>query len=93
VPIWPAALEYSKRRIRPGRTTDVINDMERWVDWGPADDGWMGVLADPQTSGGLLMSVESGKVDALLSALESRGESGAVVGQVADGTPGTIRVA
>jgi selenide,water dikinase len=92
VPVWPAALAYSKRRIRPGRTTDVINDMERWVDWGPADDGWQGVLADPQTSGGLLMALEAGKVDVLLAALEARGESGAVVGRVVEGTAGTIRV-
>jgi selenide,water dikinase len=41
------------------------------------------VLADPQTSGGLLISVPAARVDALLRDLEARGvETRAVVGEV-----------
>jgi len=41
------------------------------------------VLADPQTSGGLLISVEASKLDDLLAALEARGvKTRAVVGEV-----------
>lgn len=41
------------------------------------------VLADPQTSGGMLISVAADKLDALLASLESRGvETRAVVGEV-----------
>lgn len=92
VPIWPAALEYSREHVRPGRTEDVIADLEPFVSWGPADDAWRGLLADPQTSGGLLMAVDPARVDALTEALERRGEHAAVVGEMAAGEPGTIEV-
>lgn len=92
VPIWPAALEYSRQGVRPGRTEDVIADLDPVVDWGPADDAWRGVLADPQTSGGLLMAVDPGSCDDLLEALDRRGESGSVVGRCVQGTAGQVRV-
>jgi selenide,water dikinase len=41
------------------------------------------VLADPQTSGGLFISVPAGRADALLAALRARGvETRVVVGEV-----------
>ena len=55
------------------RTEDVIAALDEDVDWGAADDAWKGVLCDPQTSGGLLMSVEGSKADALVAALAARG--------------------
>ncbi len=92
VPIWPAALEYSRDHVRPGRTEDVIADLEPHVEWGPADDAWRGLLADPQTSGGLLMAVAPERCDELLEALDRRGESGSVIGRCVDGTPGKVVV-
>lgn len=92
VPIWPAALEYSRQGVRPGRTEDVIADLDPVVDWGPADDGWRGLLADPQTSGGLLMAVDPTRCDDLLEALDRKGESGSVVGRCIEGTAGQVRV-
>lgn len=92
VPVWDSALDYSRDRVRPGRTEDVIADLERWVDWGRADDAWQGVLADPQTSGGLLMALPQDRADALLAALETRGEAGAVVGRIVQGTAGHVAV-
>lgn len=92
VPVWESALEYSRQLVRPGRTQDVIRDLAEWVEWGDADDAWRGVLADPQTSGGLLMAVAPERADALLEALESRGESAAVVGRMEEGTAGHVTV-
>lgn len=92
LPLWPKVLEYSRDGVKPGRTKDVLAFLGPFVEWGPADAAWQGVLADPQTSGGLLMAVEPGKVEALLAALEARGESGVVVGRAADGNPGNVRV-
>lgn len=92
VPIWDAALDYSRQRVRPGRTEDVIVDLTPHLSWDAADDAWRGVLADPQTSGGLLMAVASDKADALLTALESRGESAAIIGSVSQGQPGRVTV-
>jgi selenide,water dikinase len=93
MPVFEGALEYSRDGVRPGRTEDVIAALDPHVEWGSADDAWKGVLCDPQTSGGLLMAVSSGKVDMLLAALEERGESGACIGTVDSGDPGRITVA
>ncbi len=93
VPVWERALEYSRDGVRPGRTADVIADLSGAVEWGPADPAWQGVLADPQTSGGLLMAVPPERLDALLGALAERGEAAAVVGGIECGTPGRIRIA
>lgn len=51
------------------------------------------LLLDPQTSGGLLIAVDPGAVDALLAGLQERGTlAAAVVGRVEDGEPGRIHV-
>lgn len=90
VPVFPHALAYAGDMVRPGRTADVLAFLEPFVTWGPADQAWKGVLADPQTSGGLLMAVERAKVDALLAALGSRGEEASVVGRMEDGEAGAL---
>lgn len=92
VPVWPKVLEYSRDGVRPGRTADVVSFLEPFVSWGEADSAWQGVLADPQTSGGLLMAVAPWRVEELLAALEVRGDSAAVVGRAVEGEPGHVSV-
>lgn len=48
------------------------------------------LLADAQTSGGLLISCPAGRTGELLRELEARGDGGAVVGKVTGGPPGRI---
>lgn len=50
------------------------------------------ILADPQTSGGLLISVAADKAEALLAKLAETGGSGWVIGRVTDMHPGHMRV-
>jgi selenide,water dikinase len=50
------------------------------------------VLADAQTSGGLLISCPSDRLDSLRRDLSERGELAAEVGRVSDGVPGRIAV-
>jgi selenide, water dikinase len=51
------------------------------------------ILADAQTSGGLLIAVAADKLDALLSGLAKRGvETSAVIGEVVEGEAGRIFV-
>ncbi len=90
VPVWEKALDYSRDGVRPGRTQDVITDLAAWVEWGPADDAWRGVLADPQTSGGLLMAVASERTEALMKALQQRGENASIIGRVVEGESGRV---
>jgi len=92
VPVWPNVLRYAGDMVRPGRTADVLEFLGPFVTWGPADMTWKGVLADPQTSGGLLMALPPTRLDDLLAALEERGEEASVVGRMVDGEAGTITV-
>ncbi len=92
VPVWPGVVEYSEAGVRPGRTADVLAFLKPHVVWGPAGPTWRGVLADPQTSGGLLMAVAPSRLDDLLGALEARGEEASVVGRTVAGEPGVITV-
>ncbi len=46
---------------------------------------WRSLLADPQTSGGLLMAVGPDRAPVLLDALAARGETGVVIGRRIDG--------
>ncbi len=48
------------------------------------------LLCDPQTSGGLLISVAPDKVDTLLAQLEQAGENAAIIGEIGGGNAATI---
>lgn len=48
------------------------------------------LLADPQTSGGLLIALAAEKVETLLSKLQAGGEQGWVIGEVAAGPAGRL---
>lgn len=92
VPVWPKVVEYAEAMVRPGRTADVVAYLDEFTDWGPADFTWKGILADPQTSGGLLMAVAPERAEALLAALIARGEEAAIVGRAVAGEPGRVRI-
>ena len=67
----------SSSRTRTGRDTPVE---------------WRSLLADSQTSGGLLMSLPSAEVGRLIAALAARGETGVLIGDVSQGEAGMVRV-
>jgi len=50
------------------------------------------ILADPQTSGGLLMAVAPERHDVLHAALRARGVTAWTIGQVTGEHPGLLRV-
>lgn len=88
VPVFPEAKEMAAVGMIPGglnRNRDYrksIVKMEKAVDAITAD-----ILFDPQTSGGLLISVSSGKADLLLEKLRQAGilsvaEVGEVIGEL-----------
>ena len=84
VPVLEGVRELLAQGIAPGGTRRNLASADRDVDWAPAlDESDRLLLCDAQTSGGLLISVESGKVDRLVGALEAHGVSTAsVVGRV-----------
>jgi len=50
------------------------------------------ILADPQTSGGLLIAVAPARLDAMLAALRTRGVNAFTIGRVSDEHPGRLKV-
>ncbi|MHA6793952.1 selenide, water dikinase SelD [Pseudonocardia bannensis] len=62
-----------------------------WFDPGGLDRAEQVLLADAQTSGGLLLAVSPERSAALVTELRARGDvAAAVVGELTDGEPGTI---
>ncbi len=94
VPIFPEALDYANMGLVPGGArsnrqffsckVDVSGDMP-----GPLLD----VLYDPQTSGGLLISLSSDRAKDFLKAYkEDSGMDAWIVGQVVEGPPGRLQI-
>jgi selenide, water dikinase len=103
LPLFDGVLEYAAQGVVPGRTEDVIEYAAAFTRWpgheapdaGCADTGdlamWR-VLCDPQTSGGLLLSVAEDKADALLAAIRARAVEPYTIGRVVEGRAGTVTV-
>jgi selenide,water dikinase len=63
------------------------------VDWGALPEAEQLLLADAQTSGGLLLAVTPDAADALVAALTRHGTLAAsVIGRLGEGIPGTITI-
>jgi selenide,water dikinase len=90
VPAIDGALELARGGIVPGGTVRNRAAVDRHVDWGGLTEPEQLVLADAQTSGGLLVATRD--AEALVEALEARGVRGAPIGRVAAGVPGAIDV-
>jgi selenide,water dikinase len=86
VPFISGAKSYAKEFIFPGGASDNKLYFEEHVHYGRelADEEKL-LLFDPQTSGGLLLSVPSEKLDALLKRAEAVNQSLWVVGEVVEG--------
>src|SRR3990170_6165004 len=93
---FPRAKEFiSKRSLRPRTIGPNMDFLKDDVSCSPGvDEGTRMLLFDPQTSGGLLISVPRESADALLGALMERGVKDAhVVGEVVEKREGpSIRV-
>ncbi len=92
VPVFDRVREHALAGVVPGRTADVIEYVRPFTAWRGGDDvGWR-IMCDPQTSGGLLMSVSPELTGPLVAALTARGAGAAIIGSVTEGPAGTITV-
>jgi selenium donor protein len=84
VPILPAALTLASADVVPGGTLNNLAYVQPHVRFaGSVSRTAQIVLADAQTSGGLLISVPAARADALLAALRARGVAdAAIIGEV-----------
>ena len=86
VPLLPGVMELAERGVAPAGTHRNLEAVKRIVSRAPGLHRMAPILlADAQTSGGLLISVPAARLDALLAELESAGvETRAVVGEIVD---------
>lgn len=86
VPILPAARELAEQGHVPGGTRRNLEALEPVVDWVDIDETTRVLLADAQTSGGLLGACPPGR------AVELSREGAVIIGKVTDGPAGRITV-
>ena len=93
IPVIPGVRELARIAV-PGGSRGNLRYVADKVCFAPGiDEVEQLILADAQTSGGLLIAVSSEKLDLLLKGLAERGvETRAVIGSVTEGDPGKIVV-
>lgn len=79
VPFLEGASEFAAQGFVPGGTERNLAHFRRFVDGGCES---LDLLADPQTSGGLLLTCPAHSTDDLLADLASTGHTAAVVGEI-----------
>jgi selenide,water dikinase len=94
IPMFPQALTYAQSGIVPGGTHRNKKYRERQINLDPnLPPEISDILFDPQTSGGLLISVPSAKADTLLNKLKEAGiQQAAIIGEVVSDPKGIIGV-
>ena len=94
LPVLPGVVELLEGGIAPGGTHRNLESCADSVVWSEGlDEVDRLLMCDPQTSGGLLISVEESAVDGLLSDLNKRGVVGTVVGEVCAFNGNAVEVA
>ena len=73
----------------PGGTGRNVEFVDPFVDWSADRAVWEPLLADPQTSGGLVLCVRSDRVESVLRSLEATETPGCVIGEVTAAPPGS----
>jgi selenide,water dikinase len=90
----PAAWEYVRAGIAPGGTHANLKFLADWVNYEESiGKEEQLILADAQTSGGLLAAVSGENAKSLLDALHSAGvKAAAIIGRIEAGESGRIAV-
>lgn len=94
VPLFERVFDLAEQGVVPGRTADVTAWASDFTTWGASENEalWMRVLCDPQTSGGLMISLPAESADRLSQALATRGVLGARIAQCVRGASGHINI-
>ncbi len=94
VPPLTGALGLARQGIGPGGTERNKNYFGGFVSVASGiEEAIVELLFDPQTSGGLLLSVAGDKITAMLDVMASHGVPAAVIGEVTELSAGRVEVA
>jgi selenide,water dikinase len=94
IPIFPEAMEYAKLGLIPGGAYSNRQFFSCKVEvHSNVPDLLIDILYDPQTSGGLLISLPSDEAEKLVATLRKEGHiHSCIVGEVVEEHPGKIRL-
>jgi selenide,water dikinase len=92
VPLLPGTLELAERGTIAGGSRKNHAFLRDKVAWGVLPEPEQIVLADAQTSGGLLIAASAERAEALTGSLGRRGVSFAEIGRTVAGEPGRIAI-
>jgi selenide,water dikinase len=84
IPVLDGVLELARQGVYPGGSQRNLGHVSVRVDWGELEEPEQMILADAQTSGGLLIAVAAERAEALATELGARGVVAAEIGQVND---------
>jgi selenide, water dikinase len=90
--LLPGTLQLAERGVVPSGTRANHAFVDPHVHWGSLTEAEQLVLADAQTSGGLLIAVPEDRASALRAALDRGGIAATEVGVVTAGDPGRVEV-
>jgi selenide,water dikinase len=90
VPLLPGSLDLARAGIGPSGSRRNHEFLRGRTDWGHLTESEQMVLADAQTSGGLLIAATDH--ERVAAALRGRGIEPVRIGRTVPGTPGEIRV-
>ncbi len=91
VPLLPDVIGLATSGFVPGGTGRNLEHLAERLDGG--DELTRSVLGDPQTSGGLLFSLDPGRAGEAVRELRDSGHAAAVIGELTGGSVGTIVIA
>jgi selenide,water dikinase len=91
VPLLPGALDYARAGYSPSGTWTNWDAIRASVRPTTLAHETQAVLADPQTSGGLLIAVSPGRIDDFVAS-DSPGMLAAIIGEMTADHPGAIEV-
>jgi selenide,water dikinase len=93
LPWLPGAERYAREGFVPGGGKRNHGYYGKWIRWTAQPQDWQAALvSDPQTAGGLFLSVDPSRGDALERAFEQANEPLHRIGDVVAGDPGILEV-
>jgi selenide,water dikinase len=92
VALLPGAGELAARGVIPGGTRSNHAFVSPHLDWDSLPEDEQLVLADAQTSGGLLIAVDPERAEALAEAMARRDVPAKEIGRVEEGPAGRVRI-
>jgi len=93
VPIFAEALAFASEGIVPAGAYRNAEHRASMVIWEGIDEDLKSVLSDPQTSGGLLISLPRDEAESLLADLHKNGiTDAAIIGEISASYPGRLVV-